>query len=123
MKMMKMKLKENNTMGRRAGGRGAAMVFDTTLCERVEEMKKRLGFYPTLREIRLSFNPPYSFQHVHARLQALIADGRLSADATAVYKVRPRKEKKENEKSVRKTGKASVKENAKTGGEAENKAK
>lgn len=107
-------------MGRRTGGRGAAMAFDAELCERVEEMKKRLGFYPTLREIRLSFNPPYSFQHVHARLQKLIEEGRLSADATAVYKVQHREEKG-HEKSVRKTGKTSVKAESKTGGK--NKAK
>jgi hypothetical protein len=89
---------------RRRGGRGAALAFDVELAERIEKMKVKIGYYPTLREIGLSFNPPYSHSHVFNRLQLLASEGRLSAEALEVYKVKTQKEKENNvEKSVKKS--------------------
>jgi hypothetical protein len=83
---------------RRRGGRGAALAFDVELAERIEKMKVKIGYYPTLREIGLSFTPPYSHSHVFNRLQLLASEGRLSAGMAEVYKAKTQREKENNGK-------------------------
>jgi hypothetical protein len=70
---------------RRRGGRGRVIEFDRSLIERIEEMKKELGYYPTLRAIGQSFTPPYSHAYVSNCLRRLATAGRLSEGAAEVY--------------------------------------
>jgi hypothetical protein len=87
---------------RRRGGKGQAIAFDAELAVRIEKMKKELGFYPSLRVIAHSYDPPYSYNHIFLRLRALASEGRLSAEAAKVYGEKHNKEKDSGkEKSVK----------------------
>jgi len=84
---------------RRRGSRGQLIEFDRALVERVETMKRELGYYPSLRQIGQSFTPPYSHSQVFNRLRFLVAENRLSESATEVYTVKSHKKGDSNDKS------------------------
>ena len=86
-------------------GKGQIIAFDATLEKKLEEMRKEIGFYPSLKEIGLRFNPPHSPFFIDRALRRLREAGRLSAEACLVYASKTKKEKDNGkEKSVKTTG-------------------
>ena len=66
-------------------GKGQVLVFDTYIEKRLEELKTKFGYYPSLREIAENCIPPTRTDYVDRSLRRLAAAGRLSKDALLVY--------------------------------------
>ena len=93
---------------RHRSGKGFVIAFDAALENRMEELKKGLGFYPTLRELGASFSPPLSADFIFRSLRRLADAGRLSEEARQVYDSKNNKKGKTNEnvKTVKQVKKA-----------------
>jgi len=66
-------------------GKGQVLVFDAYIEKRLEELKTKFGYYPSLREIAENCIPPTRTDYVDRSLRRLAAAGRLSKDALLVY--------------------------------------
>ena len=66
-------------------GKGQVLVFDTYIEKRLEELKTKFGYYPSLREIAENCIPPTRTDYVDRSLRRLAAAGRLSKEALLVY--------------------------------------
>ena len=66
-------------------GKGQVLVFDTYIEKRLEELKTKFGYYPSLREIAENCTPPTRTDYVYRSLRRLAAAGRLSKEAMQVY--------------------------------------
>ena len=66
-------------------GKGQVLVFDTYIEKRLEELKTKFGYYPSLREIAENCIPPTRTDYVDRSLRRLAAAGRLSKEALQVY--------------------------------------
>lgn len=92
-------------------GKGQVLVFDAFIEKKLEELRAKLGYYPSLREIAESCVPPTRPDYINRSLRRLAAAGRLSKEALMVYNA------KNNAKYINtgdlhdeKTGKRKVKE-------------
>lgn len=79
------------------------IAFDASVLKRVEELKKVKGYYPALREIGESYDPPHSVGFVFRALRRLSEAGLLTAEASQIYAT---KIKGKTNESVNKTSKA-----------------
>lgn len=66
-------------------GKGQVLAFDAHLCQVVEQMNRKNGYYPSLREIGEKLVPPQHVDCVNRSLRRLAAAGRLSKEALQVY--------------------------------------
>ena len=66
-------------------GKGQVLVFDAHVENQVEELRQKLGYYPTLQAIADSCIPPTRTDFVDRSLRRLAAAGRLSKEALQVY--------------------------------------
>jgi len=66
-------------------GKGQVLVFDAFIQNKLEELRAKRGFYPTLKEIADNCIPPQSSNVVFRSLRRLAAAGRLSKEALQVY--------------------------------------
>lgn len=66
-------------------GKGQVLVFDASVEKKMEELYRKNGFYPTLKEIGESHVPPTSANYIDRALRRLAAAGRLSKEALLVY--------------------------------------
>lgn len=75
-------------------GKGQVLVFDAFVEKKLEELRMRRGYYPTLKEIGENCVPPTRPDCVFRSLRRLAAAGRLSKEALTVYNA------KNNEKYI-----------------------
>ena len=76
-------------------GKGQVLVFDAYVEKKLEELKTKHGFYPTLKEIADNCIPPTRPDFINRALRRLAVAGRLSKDALQVYNA------KNNEKYIK----------------------
>ena len=87
-------------------GKGQVLVFDAYVEKRLEELKAKCGYYPSLREIGDNCVPPTRPDYINRSLRRLAAAGRLSKDALLVYNA------KNNQKYI--TGESHDEKNSKS---------
>ena len=66
-------------------GKGQVLVFDAYVEKKLEELKAKRGYYPTLKDIGDNCIPPTRADFVDRSLLRLAAAGRLSKEAMRVY--------------------------------------
>lgn len=90
-------------------GKGQVLVFDAFIEKKLEELRAKYGFYPTLKEIGENCIPPTRTDYVDRSLRRLAAAGRLSKEALLVYNAKNNQkyiqENSHNEKTSRKKAK------------------
>jgi hypothetical protein len=89
-------------------GKGLVVAFDAILEKKLEELRKGGGFYPTLKTIGESYNPPHSVSFIDRALRRLSEAGRLSDEACQVYNAKTKEKQKNENKSIT-TKKVSIK--------------
>ena len=72
-------------------GKGQVLVFDTYVGKRLEELRVKLGYYPSLKEVADSCTPPSRSDFIDRALRRLAAAGKLSSEARLVYNSKKQK--------------------------------
>jgi hypothetical protein len=70
---------------RKRAGKGQIFALDAKMIILVEKFRQEKEYYPTLREIGETFNPPLPAVTVFRSLRRLAAAGKLSPEAMQVY--------------------------------------
>jgi len=71
-------------------GKGQIFVLDVAMQKHVEKLRREKGFYPTLRVIGETFDPPLSPALVFRSLRRLAAAGKLAPEAELIYNSKKR---------------------------------
>jgi len=66
-------------------GKGQIFVLDAAMLKHVEKLRREKGFYPTLRVIGDTFDPPLYPAMVFRSLHRLAAAGKLTPEAELIY--------------------------------------
>ena len=89
-------------------GKGLIVAFDRDLEKRLEELRAKQGYYPMLKTIGESYDPPHGACFIDRALRRLSAAGRLSDEADLVYNSKTKQKGKKDE-SINKTKKTITK--------------
>jgi hypothetical protein len=78
-------------------GKGLIVAFDRDLEKRLEELRAKRGYYPMLKTIGESYDPPHGACFIDRALRRLSQAGRLSDEANLVYNSKTKQKGKKNE--------------------------